>query len=230
MRTILKNNPNIRIPNRWLKLISQSANDTTIQAYNDNVDRYLAYTPPTYNPNHAPLLKWIDFSLKNLRRGAVVLEVGSGHGRDAKYIQDKGYRVVCSDAAEAFVNYLTMNGQPALHLNVLKDNIEGAYDMVFANAVMPHFTSGELVLVLRKIYNCLPENGILAFTTKQGTGSKWIYEKRISKRFVNFWQPADLRSVLEQLGFEVTFLEHGIPGGNLAEHRWIHVTAKKLPS
>lgn len=203
-------------------------NDITLKIYNQKVEEYLRHTPTTYNSGHKPLLRWINYSLSQIPEGGSVLEIGSGHGRDARYIREHGFDILCSDGAQAFVNHLNENGQKAVIFNAIKDQPPiTECNMVFANAVVPHFTEENLRTVLQKVKKILKADGIFAFNAKQGLGDEWINEKSIHRRFIHYWLPEKLREFVEANGYEVIFLENNIQGGDLPTHTWIHITARK---
>ena len=204
-------------------------NDETIEAYNRKIAKYIQNTPAWYNESHKPLLKWIDFNLSLVPNNGRILEIGSGPGRDAKYMKEKGYPVICSDASFAFVNYLEHIGERAFLFNPLRDEIAKRYHMVFANAVVPHFTSQDFRLVLGKIHRALTDDGIFAFSAKQGEGEVWTDEKLGDRRYVYHWHPDDLLKFVQEAGYETTYLKHSIPG-DLPTHTWILITAKKVSS
>ncbi|HSE61554.1 MAG TPA: methyltransferase domain-containing protein [Candidatus Saccharimonadales bacterium] len=201
-------------------------NDETIEAYNRRFGKYLKHTPAWYNESHRPLLNWIDFTLGTIPRDGKILEIGSGPGRDAKYMKEKGYHVICSDASYAFVSHLNHNGERAFLFNPLRDEISKPYHLIFANAVVPHFTAEDLQLVLGKVHSGLAAGGTFAFSAKQGEGEIWIDEKLGDKRYVHHWQPHELRKVVQEAGFEIIYMNHDIPG-DLPTHTWILITARK---
>jgi 2-polyprenyl-3-methyl-5-hydroxy-6-metoxy-1,4-benzoquinol methylase len=201
-------------------------NDKTLDAYNEQMAHYISHTPSKHLKSHTPLLHWIDESLKLIPQSGDILEIGSGTGRDAQYIRSKGCKIICSDGAQSFVDYLKSMGEPAVTLNILKDDIPGLYDMVLANAVVPHFTTRDLKLTLVKVKEALKPNGVFAFSAKQGEGSSWVTEKFDTERYIHYWQPKTLCDLVTNLGYEVVFLEDNIPG-DLPTHTWINLTIRK---
>lgn len=198
----------------------------TLSAYNKEVANYVKLTPEQYLPNHKPMLRWIHTALAGLNPAETILEIGSGTGRDANYIRSKGFSVVCSDGAKGFVNLLRKKGNDCLEINVLTDEIPTGFKLILANAVMSHFNKNQFQTVLKKIKSSLEEAGHFAFSVKEGHGEKWINEKLHSKRYVRYWQVSELNNLLKHTGWEIVFLERGIPG-DLPSHTWINVIVKK---
>lgn len=66
-------------------------NSQTITTYNQSVDMYV-------NSDMTRSLEgfynsWIDDVFRNAPKDARILEIGSAHGRDATYLQSKGFTV-----------------------------------------------------------------------------------------------------------------------------------------
>lgn len=211
------------------KLMSVEAlnpNSKTIEVYDRSIKEYLQKTPLTYNETHVPLLRWINKSLSLIPVAGKVFEIGTGPGRDALYMESRGYDVTRSDASKAFVSHLKRNKKPAAHYNVLEDDIPNSYHMLFANAVIPHFTAYDLKYVLHKIQRGLPRDAIFAFSAKQGRGEAWINEKLTERRFVRYWTPQTLCNMVEDAGFEIAYKDQDVLG-DLPDHRWVLLTLKK---
>lgn len=144
--------------------------------------------------------QWIERGFADIPQDAKVIEIGSGTGRDADYIEGLGYRVERTDAVDSFINYLKEQGHEARKLNVLTDAIGGGYDVVFADAVMLHFTAEEFIDITHKIYRALNEDGRFVFCVKAGEGDEWTHNMS-DPRFFHYWKQDDLNSTLESLGF-----------------------------
>jgi len=202
-------------------------NEKTLQTYNKRLAQYIIHTPSQYNESHIPLLKWIEYSLALIPKSAVILEIGSGPGRDAHYISSCGFNVICSDASSKFVDYLNSNEQQAILFDAIKDPIPGEFEMIFANAVIQHFTDQDFGFVLEKVYDSLPPKGVFAFSAKQGEGEAWITEKLQDERYIKYWQPHELSARIEEKRYEIVYLQKDIPG-DLPNHIWTLVVARKL--
>jgi hypothetical protein len=207
--------------------MNEQPNKLTLQAYNDAADIYAEVTPPAYTPSHQPMLNWINTSLSGLAPTARVLEVGSATLRDATYIRSKGYFVQTSDAPAAFVENLRKNDPNAIQLNILTDPIPANFDLIFANAVIPHFTEDDMKLFLDKVEQALNKGQRLAFSAKQGQGDSWIHEKFDNKRYIHYWIPESLRNLLLSHHFNIIFFDTGI-AGDLPTHTWINVAVEKI--
>jgi SAM-dependent methyltransferase len=155
-------------------------NDKTVQSYEEHVQEYIAGTPQDVSGD---VKDWIDRALSHVDKSGTILEIGSAFGRDATYIESKGYRVDRTDATKAFVELLNKQGHTARVLNAITDDFGGPYAMVIANAVFLHFKPDEAKQALRNAYKALQPNGIFAFTVKEGNGEEWTDDKLGSPRY-----------------------------------------------
>ena len=178
---------------------SSRENEMTLNSYELGVDAYISGSPSDVSR----FKEWLDKTLSHFSKDARIFEVGSGFGRDACYIESKGFKVERSDAKKAFIHVLQQKGFSAQLFNLLADDFTGIYDLIFANAVLLHFTSSEFKTALSKIYSALSTNGIFSFTVKHGDGEEWTSVKVGHPRYFRYWQMDALTPVLESQGFSV---------------------------
>lgn len=176
------------------------SNDLTLLTYNRTLPAYLRGTPEEVTGS---VKEWIDCTLQHVQRSSKILEIGSGPGRDAAYIESHGFHVERSDAAESFVSHLRDQGYETKLFNVATQSIPELYDLIYANCVFLHFTEVELCTALNTVFQGLNESGILAFSVKQGEGEGWTDEKVDAPRFFRYWQPDPLQALVEQYGFRI---------------------------
>lgn len=198
-----------------------NSNDLTLDSYDAKTREYEEGTPP----RSAGVTAWLDESLGHIPNGGKVLELGSAFGRDAEYIQGKGFQITCSDAVPNFVKLLKDKGFDARLLNALKNDMGSGYDMVFANAVLLHFTHEQTAKVLDKVHAALNNNGIFAFSVKRGDGDKWTEEKLGAPRYFYYWQPEPLKKLVAKHGFEWLSMSEGHSAHNNAD--WLRIIARK---
>ncbi len=105
---------------------------------------------------------------ETLPRPARVLEVGSGPGRDADYLETLGVAVRRTDAAQAFLDIQAERGHPVELLNVVTDALGGPYEGVVALCVLIHVDRGQTDPVLRKILDALKPGGALLVSMRVG--------------------------------------------------------------
>lgn len=195
-------------------------NESTLHSYDGHVRDYVNGTSQVVS---GASKDWIDAALDGLPSDAAILEVGSGVGRDAAYIQQQGYVVECTDASQGFLEHLRANGFQARAFNALTDTLEDSYDLIIANAVLLHFGREDVRRVVDKLADALRPGGRLAFSLKQGNGEEWSSKKLNAPRYFCYWQPEQLVPLLRQAGFVHWDVQA------IATHRqhadWIYVIA-----
>jgi SAM-dependent methyltransferase len=174
------------------------SNRQTLNAYAARVQAYVDGTAPEVG---GEVKLWIDRLLSGLAPSARMFELGSAFGRDADYIRGRGFVLQCSDAVPGFVALLRARGLEARLFNALTDPLDGPYELIFANAVLLHFTAQELDCVLVKLRAALAPGGVLAFSLKQGEGEEWSSAKLDAPRFFRYWRAQDLPARLAAAGF-----------------------------
>lgn len=196
------------------------SNDATLRTYRDHVQDYIDGTAQTVS---GATKDWIDAALAGLPASARLLELGSAFGRDAAYIGSRGFRLDCTDAVPEFVARLRAAGHNARLFNALTDAVEPSYDLIFANAVLLHFTRDEFALVLGKMRRALAPGGRFAFSLKRGEGESWSSAKVGAPRFFCYWQPAPLETMLKAAGFAAWTIDEARTGR--AHPDWLYVIA-----
>ena len=202
--------------------MDEDINKKTLEAYEQGVEQYNAAAIPI----SGSLKDWIDASLKLLPANAHILELGSAHGRDADYIEAKGFKVDRTDAAQAFVDYLKSLNKDARLLNALTDNYGGPYDMVYANAVLLHFTPEQAASVLEKVHNALKPSGLFSFSVKIGDGFAWSKAKLNAPRYFTYWQEQPLKELVANAHFDIIYWQEAKTGHTSED--WYHIIARKL--
>ncbi|HSW99751.1 MAG TPA: class I SAM-dependent methyltransferase [Patescibacteria group bacterium] len=201
---------------------SPNDNALTLQSYQDKAQEYVDGTPPIDDTIKA----WLDTSLSLIPANGKILEVGSGFGRDADYVQQKGFDIECSDAVPNFVNMLQEKGFKAHRLDLLADNDFGNdYDMILADAVLLHFTPEQATAVTQKIHRALTDNGIFALRMKQGDGPVWSEEKLGEPRYFYYWKIEDLKNMLIDCRFQWISMTESYTSHNNAN--WLHIVLRK---
>jgi len=195
-------------------------NEQTLQVYESIAEQYCRSIPLTVEGVNR---LWIDKTLGALPNTASVLELGSCSGRDANYIESKGFVVQRTDAVEHFIEKLRQQGHTVRQLNVIRDAIPLKYDLVFANAVLLHLKAGEFKTVCKKIFKSLASGGQFAFSLQEGDGDSWVANRSKKPRYFCYWRPDDLESVLFSIGFSTVETYAVVDDGR----KWIKVNAYK---
>ena len=116
----------------------------TIAAYESNAKPYRDGNREL--PDHVRIQ--LDDFIAAVGEGGQVLEIGSGGGRDAAYLEQHGLHVRRTDVTQAFVDLLRQEGHAADVLDPLDDDLrdptrpDEAYHAVWANACLLHVEKG----------------------------------------------------------------------------------------
>ncbi|WP_299039165.1 trans-aconitate 2-methyltransferase [uncultured Pseudokineococcus sp.] len=195
---------------------SAAAGDVTLESYQAAADVYRDQTP---SPGPA-VAGFLDEVARRVGSGSI-LEMGSGPGADATYLEARGPRVVRTDAVPAFVQMLRADGHQARVLDVRVDDLGGPYAGVLANAVLLHLTREEVADVLTRARDAVVDGGVLAITLKEGDGDAWTSAKLGLPRHFTYWREPQLRAVLEATGWSDVVVDH-VAGRDEA---WLFVLA-----
>lgn len=195
-------------------------NERTIAAYDAQVHRYVANTPHEISRTARV---WLDTNLEGLSSDARILEIGSGFGHDATYIEQKGYSVERTDVTPGFVDLLRSQGHAVKQLNVLTDKIAGPYNLVIADAVFHHLTRAEAARASRNVLGALGIGGRFAVSLRLGLQEGWSDEKLGVPRYFTHWERPDIEAVIKDVGFA------GIVAtdGDKVNFPWLHLIAHK---
>ncbi|PKH41308.1 Methyltransferase domain-containing protein [Nocardioides alpinus] len=184
----------------------------TVRAYDLDAAAYVAGTARMPDSVRAAL----EAFGARLGRGARVLEIGSGGGRDARLMEELGLSVRRTDITPAFVTLLRSHGHDADLVDPLADDLsssEGAYDGVWANASLLHVARAELVTVLARLADVTRPGGLLRISLKEGDGDGWSTHGSISQpRHFTYWRSDALRTLVEGTGWTGVDIRSGIDG------------------
>jgi hypothetical protein len=208
--------PRFKLVNKNLE--SSESQKITLDTYNKNAQKYVELTKSIEdNPNAK---NWLDFLSTLIDKKFTVLEIGSGSGVCADYLESFGFVVERTDAVESFVDYQKNLGKSVGFLNILNNSTERKYSFILANAVLHHFNPDELEAVLNNVKESLSDDGLFAFSVNVGEGEEFTNYKMDAPRYYKYWTKNSLGPVLNKLGFEVI--------DSLETGRWLRIVAKKI--
>lgn len=126
-----------------------------------------------------------------------VLEIGSGPGWDADFVESLGPRVRRTDATRSFLEFMRQRGRSATRLNVLTDSLGGPYEGIMALCVLIHIAREQTADVLEKIFDALLPGGAFLVSVREGSGESH------GDYLMTYWSRTGFGSRLTQAGFAV---------------------------
>jgi ubiquinone/menaquinone biosynthesis C-methylase UbiE len=146
--------------------------------------------------------------------GKKILDVGSGPGRDALILKEKGLEVVCLDASEEMVKICSEKGLKAIvgDFNNLPFP-DGSFDGVWSYTALLHVPKSEIQIPIQEIKRALKKNGLFGLGLIEGEGE--IYKETAGvnmPRLFSFYKEEEIKELLKRNGFELLFFQTFKPG------------------
>lgn len=130
--------------------------------------------------------------LKELPKGASILDAGCGSGRDTKAFLNRGYRVTAIDLSPDLASIAAkFTGQPCEVLSFQEMNFRNEFDGIWAFASLLHVPRTEMLMVLRRVASAMKPRGVFCVSLKEGCGERFVEDGRFfsyfnAKEFSNF--------------------------------------------
>lgn len=180
-------------------------NALTIDTYNNSIEKYINST--SFAIAWSYIEEWLVETLSYISKDDVILELGTGWWRDADYFEEQWYRVQRTDYADGFIDYNQKKGKHILKVNALNINLPDTYKMIFADAVLLHFSKEQMKVVLQQIYHTLEEWWYLSFSLKKGDGEEFVSSSKRSNgpRYFSYRDVDGLKNILWDNGFYIVY-------------------------
>ena len=136
--------------------------------------------------------------------GGRVLEIGSGPGWDADYLESRGLRVRRTDVTKAFRDLQRQRGKRVGALDLLRNDLGGGYHGVVALYVLQHVGRSYIPRVLRKVARALAPGGGFLVSIQEGSGESWEYGESGDYHVVR-WTRAEFTARLAAVGLAVSW-------------------------
>lgn len=175
----------------------------TIESYGAGVEDYLANSALQSDS----MRRYLD-RFAALAGDGHVLELGSGPGWDASYLETRGARVDRSDVTPAFVDRLRARGHAARILDARDGDYGGPYDAILAAAVLLHLSRPQFEQALCTARRATRPGGVLGITLKEGDGAAWTTAKLGRPRHFTYWREPELGGCLTRAGWRAESIEH----------------------
>ncbi|OFZ35818.1 MAG: hypothetical protein A2504_09805 [Bdellovibrionales bacterium RIFOXYD12_FULL_39_22] len=144
-----------------------------------------AYHQETVNLD---LFHLYDEFLQYLPKGASILDVGCGAGRDFMAFSARGYRVIGVDASVAMCQLARTNSKASadqiINMPFEKVHWPERFDGIWANASLVHLTEKQIAEVICSLMNSLRPKGVFYLSLKE----KWDEEKGKDRLFLSYNQ------------------------------------------
>jgi len=197
------------------KELSRSAsNASSLVGYESCAVDYAATTAPKPGAGDQPALVEL---LKLVASGSRLLEIGSGPGWDADWLEEKGLVVRRTDAAESFVRFQASRGRQAEHLDVIHDPLGGPYDGVVALYVLQHVERETLPSVFARIVAAIRDGGVFLLGLREGEGEGVEIGSKGNEYYVALWPRSEIVASLAALGLGLHW-SHSFDG---RDGRWL---------
>ncbi|WP_109505366.1 class I SAM-dependent DNA methyltransferase [Nocardioides speluncae] len=153
-----------------------------------------------------------------------ILEIGSGPGWDADFVESFGPTVRRTDITRAFVELQRGRGKQAEVLDAIYDEYGGPYDAVLALCVLLHIERDDTDRVLAKVAAALRPGGSFLVSVREGVGEQWEVGESGSRYHVVFWDGDDFRARLAAAGLTTTWAARSLED---SDEPWLTVLATK---
>lgn len=140
--------------------------------------------------------------------GKKVLDAGTGPGRDARIIAEKGFDVSGVDLSEEFISLALTEAINVefIVMDILNLQFETNYfDGIWCCAVLSHFKKEDIPLALFQLNRVLKPGGILFTAVREGSGEEVVLESEFFNypRFFSYFSGLEFATCLEKSNFEV---------------------------
>jgi 2-polyprenyl-3-methyl-5-hydroxy-6-metoxy-1,4-benzoquinol methylase len=182
---------------------SMTDSQRTIESYEGFAEQYSHLGGPS--PDVQAALRRVAQAVGD---GGRILEVGSGPGWEADFIETMGVSVRRTDATRRFLELQAERGKQGDLLNVITDDLGGPYDAVVALCVLIHVPRDEIDQVLKKIAQALRRDGAFLVSMRDGDGETG------GRYHTVYWRRDDFAARMEAAGFALEWDEYSVDCDN----------------
>ena len=173
----------------------------TKESYDKNVE---AYIKRTFHAAPPPLRDFI----KSLPKGAKIVDLGCGPGRDSSAFVEAGMDYFGIDFSNATIKKAKeLNPKAKFEVGDfmnLKFDPE-SIDAFWAVASLYHLNKSDFEIFMKRLYDFLKRNGQIFIVMKKGDGEHFTEDKRYKsgKKFVSYYGLEELESIYKDIGFTI---------------------------
>ncbi|MGX1786752.1 class I SAM-dependent methyltransferase [Bosea sp. NPDC055332] len=201
-----------------------ASNASTLAGYEGCADEYAETTAPKPEADDQPALIEL---LKIVPPGSRLLEIGSGPGWDADWLEERGLVVRRTDGADSFVDFQAGRGRQAERLDATGDPLGGPYDGIVALHVLQHVEREILPSVFARIAEAIRDGGAFLLALREGQGETAEIGSKGNEYYVALWPRSEIIAALAALGLALHW-SYSFDG---REGRWLTALFRKgLPA
>jgi SAM-dependent methyltransferase len=201
-------------------------NRVTLAAYEHIAADYAQSTRGTPGPLNLALFRELAASVHG---GGTILEIGSGPGWDADFIEDCGAHVRRTDAAVAFCEGQLARGKHAEVLDVITDELTTVeypvYDAAMALCVFLHIERADTDAVLRKVAGALRPGALFLVSVREGDADGWEAGGDGRRYHVTLWTKGEFATRLRRAGLAPLAVHRSVDG----EGPWLTFLSRRSP-
>lgn len=136
-----------------------------------------------------------------------VLDLGSGPGRDAVLLNQRGLAVTCLDASQTMAEMSRKIGFDSVVADMesipFQDN---CFDGVWAYTSLLHVPKSDFFKSVREIKRVLKNQGVFALGMIEGDAEGYRIGSSVdSPRWFSFYKKEEIKNILEDSGFEMIY-------------------------
>jgi len=161
--------------------------------------------------------------IKVLPKGAYILDVGCGSGRDLLWLKERGFKVLGFERSKGLAELARKNSG----CEVIEGDFETfdfsalSFDAVLASGSLVHIPHEKFAAIFQNITKCM-SSAIIYISLKEGTGLKTDDEGRT----FYLWSDEELRRLFAKDGFNVIDLSRSESAVN-SKDVWLGYVLKK---
>lgn len=205
-----------------------SINSRTHETYEKNAQEY-----DEININTPSLDLQLERFIKLINQKGLILDLGTGTGRDAAKLMLNNQNTIAIDYAFNMLRYAKSMGRISTiaqmnvkNLGIKKLSVAG----IWCVAVLLHLDKTEVVEVLRESYRVLIPEGIIFISVKQGSGKEIVCRKNMADmpRLFTYFSIDDINTLMYEGDFEILDISRNLNyRDGIGWDVWINVLAKK---
>ena len=140
-----------------------TGSNSTVSFYNNNAQDFIE---GTFSVDVSHL--YAEFE-SHLSRGASVLDVGCGSGRDLKYFAEHGYQAIGLEPSNELATFAEQHsGQKVIFGTIQDADFRNEFDGIWCCASLLHVPKDELGDVFQKLAGALKHGGVMYVSFKYG--------------------------------------------------------------